>query len=308
METNKWIIDVEQVGTRLDKFLLEQMPDVSRTRIQQWITDGDVLINQAISKNNYKVRLHDEITFVRPDDVEYDLTPVDMNLDVIYEDSDLIVINKPKGVVVHPGAGTKEMTLVHGLLYHCKDLSGINGVLRPGIVHRIDKDTTGLLVVAKNDHAHVKLSEQLVDKSMSRKYYALVHGEFAHDHGTIDAPIGRDEKDRQKMTVTDKNSKEAVTSFYVKERFDGYTLVECHLKTGRTHQIRVHMQFIKHPVVGDQKYSFRKPATSNGQLLHAFELSLIHPTTNEKMTFSAPLPEEMQRVLENLRNGRELEE
>ena len=308
METNKWVIEQEQVGTRLDKFLLEQMPDVSRTRIQQWITDGNVQINGATSKSNYKVRLQDVIDFEKPEDVEYDLTPVDMQLDVIYEDHDIIVLNKPKGIVVHPGAGTKEHTLVHGLLYHCKDLSGINGVLRPGIVHRIDKDTTGLLVVAKNDSAHVKLSEQLVDKTMSRKYYALVHGEFQHDHGTIDAPIGRDEKDRQKMTVTDKNAKEAVTEFFVKERFNGYTLVECHLKTGRTHQIRVHMQFIKHPVVGDPKYSYRKPATSNGQLLHAFELTLVHPSTNERMTFQAPLPEEFQRILTNLQEGKGLVE
>ncbi|MDD6467810.1 MAG: RluA family pseudouridine synthase [Erysipelotrichaceae bacterium] len=306
MEENKWMIEPKQVSTRLDKFLLENIDDVSRTRIQQWITNGDVMVNGEISKSNYKVRLHDVITLDRPEDVEYDLTPVDMNLDIVYEDHDIIVLNKPKGVVVHPGAGTKEVTLVHGLLYHCQDLSGINGVLRPGIVHRIDKDTSGLLVVAKNDKAHVGLSEQLVDKTMSRKYYALVHGELAHDHGTIDAPIGRDEKDRQKMTVTDKNSKQAITEFFVKERFKGFTLVECHLKTGRTHQIRVHMQYIKHPVVGDPKYSYRKPLTDHGQLLHAFELTLIHPITEERMTFTAPLPAEFQEILQSLREGKEI--
>ena len=295
----EWKIETE-TGTRLDKFVQDKTEGYSRTRIQQLIEEGNILVNNEVSKSNYKVRLGDEITFEQPEDVEYEIVPVDMHLDIVYEDSDVIVINKPKGVVVHPSSTTKEATLVHGLMYHCKDLSGINGVLRPGIVHRIDKDTTGLLVAAKNDTAHQFLSEQLVDKTMSRKYLALVHGVLEHDHGTIEAPIGRDEKDRQKMTVTDKNSKSAVTEFYVRKRFKEFTLVECHLKTGRTHQIRVHMQYIGHPVVGDAKYSFRKPLTDNGQLLHAYEITFIHPSNKQRMTLEAPLPEEFQNILRTL--------
>ena len=212
-----------------------------------------------------------------------------------------IIINKPKGMIVHPTAGSQRDTLVNGLLYHCKDLSGINGVLRPGIVHRIDKDTTGLLIVAKNDKAHLSLAEQLKDKTVSRLYYALVHGVIEHDYGTIDAPIGRDPKDRQKMCVTSLNSKNAVTHFKVVERFKEYTLVECKLETGRTHQIRVHMQYIKHPVMGDPKYSYRKTRDCNGQMLHAHQLTFVHPSTNEKVVVDAPLPKQFEDILEELR-------
>ena len=217
-----------------------------------------------------------------------------MDLDIVYEDQDLIVINKPKGLVVHPAVGNYENTLVHGLLYHCKDLSGINGEMRPGIVHRIDKDTSGLLVCAKNNNAHISLSSQLQDKTCFRKYYAICHGVFEHDEGTIDAPIGRDEKDRQKMSVTLKNSKEAITHFKVLKRFDDSTLVECELKTGRTHQIRVHMKFINHPVVNDAKYSNKKLIDESGQYLHAYYLSFIHPSTKKRMEFVTDMPSYMK--------------
>ena len=301
MQKYKWIVELEDVTTRLDKFINKHIDGVSRSRIQQLIDDENISVNGCASKNNYRIRENDEIECSIPEDVEYEIVPVEMDLDIIYEDSDVLVLNKPKGIVVHPGAGSKDVTLVHGLMYHCKDLSGINGVLRPGIVHRIDKDTTGLLMVAKNDKAHQSLSKQLSDKTMSRKYLALVHGDLVHDYGKIDAPIGRDTKDRQKMAVTDKNAKNAVTEFVVKERFEDFTLVECSLQTGRTHQIRVHMQFIKHPVAGDTKYSFRKPVVDNGQMLHAFELTFAHPTTNEKMTLTAPLPIEFENYLNELR-------
>ena len=218
-----------------------------------------------------------------------------------YEDEDVIVINKPKNIVVHPAAGNQTGTLVNGLLYHCKDLSGINGTLRPGIVHRIDKDTTGLLIVAKNDLAHASLSKQLQSKTVNRLYYALVHGVIQHDFGTIDAPIGRDVKDRQKMAVTSTNSKDARTHFQVIERFENYTLVECRLETGRTHQIRVHMQYIGHPVVGDEKYSYRKTMQTNGQLLHAHQLTFQHPRTGEMITVEAELPKQFADILEELR-------
>jgi len=300
MEKYKWIATIDDVATRLDKYAFEQTDDISRSRIQQLINTERILVNGKKSKSNYRLSENDIVECTIPEEVEYEVVPVKMDLDIVYEDSDIIVINKPKGIVVHPGAGTKDVTLVHGLMYHCKDLSGINGVLRPGIVHRIDKDTTGLLMVAKNDIAHQSLSKQLVDKTLSRKYVALVHGVIPHDHGVIDAPIGRDTNDRQKMRVTDKNAKNAVTEFYVKERFDGFTLVECRLQTGRTHQIRVHMQYIKHPVVGDAKYSYRKPYSGNGQLLHAYELSFIHPRTNEMMTLQAPLPVEFDEVIKDV--------
>ena len=301
MEKFNWVVDQEDITTRLDKYVFEKTEDISRSRIQQLIDEGQVLVNGKNSKSNYRLREDDVVECTIPEDVEYEIVPVEMDLDIVYEDSDIIVINKPKGIVVHPSTTTKDVTLVHGLMHHCTDLSGINGVLRPGIVHRIDKDTTGLLMVAKNDIAHQSLSNQLVDKTMSRKYLALVHGVVPHDHGTIDAPIGRDTNDRQKMKVTDKNAKNAVTEFYVKERFDEFTLVECHLKTGRTHQIRVHMQYIKFPVVGDAKYSYRKTYTDNGQLLHAYELTFVHPTTNETMTLQAPLPSEFEQMLNELR-------
>lgn len=303
MREETWQIQEDEAGLRLDKILTIKAEDLSRSRIQQLIEEEHILINDKKSKSNYRVKKGDSLLLSVPADEELSALPEDMDLDIRYEDCDIVVVNKAKGIVVHPSMGTPNHTLVNGLLHHCSDLSGINGVLRPGIVHRIDKDTSGLLVVAKNDLAHQKLAAQLVDKSMSRKYMALVHGVMEHDYGTIEAPIGRDEKDRQKMCVTAKNSKPAITHFKVIERFNEHTLVECRLDTGRTHQIRVHMQYIKFPIVGDPKYSYRKTMECEGQLLHAYELSLIHPRSEQLMTFHAPLPKEFEDILTGLRLG-----
>ncbi len=296
-------VQAEQAKTRLDKLAAEHLADVSRSRIQQLIEEGYVTVNEETSKANYRVRENDVIVCELPEVQELDAKPEDIELDVVYEDHDIIVISKPRGMVVHPAVGNETGTLVNALLYHCADLSGINGVLRPGIVHRIDKDTSGLLVVAKNDQAHVSLSEQLKEKTVSRKYYALVHGVMEHDYGTIDAPIGRDEKDRQKMTVTKNNARSAVTHFKVLERYVDSTLIECVLETGRTHQIRVHMQYIGYPIVGDPKYSFRSTPDCQGQLLHAFELSLIHPTTKQEMTFYREMPGYMKDYIALWKEG-----
>ncbi|MEG1638040.1 MAG: RluA family pseudouridine synthase, partial [Erysipelotrichaceae bacterium] len=284
--------------------LTQRESELSRNRVQQLIENGNILIDEKIRKCNYKVKVNERLFLSIPEDEELGALPEDIPIDVCYEDSDIIVINKAKGIVVHPSSGTPNHTLVNALLFHCKDLSGINGVLRPGIVHRIDKDTSGLLVVAKNDVAHQALAAQLQDKTMHRNYVALVHGVMEHDYGTIDAPIGRDEKDRQSMCVTSKNSKDAITHFKVLERFDEYTLVECRLETGRTHQIRVHMKYIKHPIVGDPKYSYRKTMNCEGQLLHAYELTLVHPRSTETMSFHAPIPPEFETILEELRRNK----
>jgi 23S rRNA pseudouridine1911/1915/1917 synthase len=246
--------------------------------------------------------MNDQIEIKIPDPEVLDVIPEEMDLDIYYEDGDVIVVNKPKGMVVHPAAGHVTGTLVNGLMAHCKDLSGINGILRPGIVHRIDKDTSGLLMVAKNDHAHEHLVNQLVEKTVTRKYKALVHGNISHDHGTIDAPIGRDSKDRQSMSVVE-NGKHAVTHFHVIERFKDYTFVECQLETGRTHQIRVHMKYIGFPLVGDPKYGPRKTLDLGGQALHAAVLGFVHPVTDKYLEFEAPLPEEYEQLLKHLRNN-----
>lgn len=293
---------MEQHLFRIDKFLSEQEDTLSRSRLQSLIEEGHVLVNGTCVKNRYKVKTGDCITLEIPPEEELSAEPEAMNLDVRYEDHDVIVVNKPKGMVVHPAVGNTHGTLVNGLLAHCKDLSGINGVLRPGIVHRIDKDTTGLLVVAKNDNAHRELVKQLQDKTVNRLYYALVHGVITHEFGTIDAPIGRDPKDRQKMAVTASNSKDARTHFKVLERFDDFTLVECRLETGRTHQIRVHMQYIGHPVAGDPKYSYRKPMKLDGQMLHAHQLTFVHPVTKESVCVEAEMPAQFQELLDELRN------
>ncbi|MBQ9037097.1 MAG: RluA family pseudouridine synthase [Erysipelotrichaceae bacterium] len=296
-------VDEDIKGVRIDKALLSKV-DFSRTRLQQLIDEGLVTVNDEVVKSNYKLRLNDEIEIEIPENEEYKVEPIQMDLDIRYEDEDVIVINKPRGLIVHPTSTTSEPTLVNGVLYHCHDLSGINGVNRPGVVHRIDKDTTGLIIMAKNDRAHLFLSQQLADKTMNRKYYALVNGVIPHDNGTIDAPIGRDPKDRQKMAVTDKNGKDAVTKFFVLERFKKHTLIECHLMTGRTHQIRVHMSYIGYPIVNDPKYAPRK-MKGNGQLLHAFELTFIHPTTLQRMTITCPRPDDFEEYLEELRKGNE---
>lgn len=303
MEAKRFKVEELDANIRIDKYLSDQAEELSRSRIQSLIDDELILVNGKKTKSNYKLKNNDVIDILENEDKELEAKPEKMDLDIVYEDSDVIVLNKPKGIVVHPAPGSTSGTLVNGLLYHCTDLSGINGVLRPGIVHRIDKDTTGLLIVAKNDKAHVSLSEQLQCKSVSRKYYALVHGVIEHEFGTIDAPIGRDVKDRQKMAVTATNSKNAVTHFKVIERFKDYTLVECTLETGRTHQIRVHMQYINHPVVGDEKYSYKKTMKVNGQLLHAHELTFVHPTTNERVTVNAPLPTLFENILRELRDN-----
>lgn len=286
------IVNEEMVNMRLDAYVAS-VSDLSRSHVQKLIENELVTVNGKVERAKYKVALNDTIEVEYEEVTEIDLKPISMDLDIIYEDEDLIVINKPKGLVVHPGPGNYDYTLVHGLLAHCNDLSGINGVLRPGIVHRIDKDTSGLLVCAKNDKAHIALSEQLQDKTCFRKYYAIAWGVFEHNHGIIDAPIGRDAKDRQKMTVTDKNAKDAVTIFDVLKRFDNSSLVELELKTGRTHQIRVHLKYINHPIVNDSKYCNRKLIDDSGQYLHAYYLSFIHPTSKQRMEFKTDMPKYM---------------
>lgn len=293
-------ITEQQKGERIDKVISAAEEDWSRSQISNWVKDGHIKVNGETVKPNYKVRLEDEITITPPLLEELDAEPEDLDLDIVYEDEDVLVVNKPKGMVVHPAPGHASGTLVNGLMHHCTDLSGINGIVRPGIVHRIDKDTSGLLMVAKNDLAHASLVDQLVEKSVTRKYIALVHGHIAHDKGTIEAPIARDPKERQKMAVVDKG-KHAVTHFTVLERFGDYTLVECRLETGRTHQIRVHMRYIGFPLVGDPKYGPRKTMDIGGQALHAGVIGFIHPRTKEYLEFSAPLPAEFEELLESLR-------
>jgi len=301
MEKFSFISEVDSV--RIDKYLSDQLEDYSRSAIQKLIEDGHVFINEKSCKSKNKIVINDVIEVTIPKAKEVEILAEDLDLDIVYEDSDLVLINKANGVVVHPAPGHYSGTLVNGLLFHCKDqLSGINGVIRPGIVHRIDKDTTGLLVVAKNDKAHQNLSEQLKDRSLKRVYYALVHGVINHRTGVIDAPIGRDPKDRKRMTVTSKNSKEALTSFEVIESFKNYTLVKCKLKTGRTHQIRAHFKYIGHPLVGDETYGPRKVYGQTGQMLHAKEIGFIHPSTNEEMRFETELPIFFEKALNNFRN------
>lgn len=289
---------------RLDKYLCEVF-DISRKRASDLFDEDRVTVNGRSCKASQKVQAGDIVEADIPEPESTEVLPEKMDLDIVYEDSDVIVINKPKGMVVHPAPGHYSGTLVNGLLYHCKDLSGINGVIRPGIVHRIDKDTSGLIVAAKNDKAHESLAAQLASKECRREYKAIVHHPFSHTVGTVDAPIGRDEKDRQKMAVTKKNSKPAVTHFTVLENFKDYAYIECRLETGRTHQIRVHMAYIHHPIAGDPKYGYQKTIKdTNGQLLHASALEFTHPTTGEHMRFEAELEPTFARVLEELREGK----
>lgn len=299
METVR--LEVNEENIRLDKFITQALPELSRTLIQQYVKEGHVLVNGKSEKVSYKICLGDVIEINLPDNKEMDVLPEDIPLNVVYEDHDVIVVNKPSGMIVHPSSGIYSGTLVNALLYHCHDLSGINGVLRPGIVHRIDKDTSGLLMIAKNDKAHQSLSEQLKAHSVSRKYVALVHGVIPHNHGKIDAPIGRDSKDRQKMAVTKINSKEAVTNFTVLQRFDKMTLIECRLETGRTHQIRVHMAYIGYPVYGDPKYGCKKDDQTYGQYLHAKTLGFVHPINGEYMEFDSDLPDFFENKLNELK-------
>jgi len=303
MEKMEHIILEEQKGDRIDKVISSLDEEWSRTQVQQWIKEGHITVNGQQIKTNYKCSLNDKIEITIPDPEELDVVPEDLNLEIYYEDSDVLVVNKPRGMVVHPAPGHMSGTLVNGLMFHCKDLSGINGVLRPGIVHRIDKDTSGLLMVAKNDLAHESLVNQLVAKSVTRKYKAIVHGVIPHDFGTVDAPLGRDTKDRQSMTVVD-HGKHAVTHFHVLERFKDFTFVECQLETGRTHQIRVHMKYIGYPLAGDPKYGPKKTLDIDGQALHAGILGFNHPRTNEYLEFEAPMPEDIELLLTQLRNNR----
>ncbi|TKI48486.1 RluA family pseudouridine synthase [Lysinibacillus tabacifolii] len=296
-----YTIEEQQQGERIDKAVSSIQNEWSRTQISNWVTEGIVKVNGEAVKAKYKVKAGDVVEIIVPEAEPLDVIAENLDLEIVYEDADVLVVNKPKGMVVHPAPGHLTGTLVNGLMYHCTDLSGINGIMRPGIVHRIDKDTSGLLMVAKNDKAHESLVEQLVNKTVTRKYTALVHGHIAHDKGTIDAPIGRDQKDRQKQAVVDKG-KHAVTHFQVIERFGDYTLVECRLETGRTHQIRVHMQYIGFPLVGDPKYGPRKTMDFGGQVLHAGVLGFTHPTTGEYMEFEAPLPVDYVQLLDELRN------
>ena len=303
MEKMEHIISDTQAGDRIDKVVSTLDPEWSRSQVQQWIKEGNVLVNGAPVKTNYKCSFEDRLVISIPEPEALDVVPEEMHLEIFYEDQDVLVVNKPKGMVVHPAPGHLTGTLVNGLMAHCKDLSGINGVLRPGIVHRIDKDTSGLLMVAKNDLAHESLVNQLVAKTVTRKYKALVHGTIQHDFGTIDAPLGRDTKDRQSMTVVD-NGKNAVTHFNVLERFNDFTFVECQLETGRTHQIRVHMKYIGYPLAGDPKYGPKKTLDIGGQALHAGLLGFNHPRTGEYVEFEAPLPAYFEELLNELRENR----
>lgn len=300
MTENQHIVTETEHKKRVDKILSDLLQDHSRSQIQGWIEEGSVKLNDEIVKANQKCQSGEMISWEIPETKPLVLEPENIPLDIVYEDEDLLVINKAKGMVVHPSAGHYTGTLVHALLYHCTDLSGINGVERPGIVHRIDMDTSGLLVVAKNDFAHQHLSKQLQEKQLKRIYEAIVHGEIGHETGLIDAPIGRDPKDRQKMGVVD-SGKPAVTHFRVLERFPKYTYVECQLETGRTHQIRVHMQYIGFPLVGDPKYGQRKSLDVHGQALHAKQIAFIHPRKEEWMEFEAEPPAVFTEALDQIR-------
>lgn len=301
----QFIIEEEQVGERIDKFLSDALHDLSRSYIQKLIKDGQVTVNQKIIKANYKLNVGDMLELDEPELKEPDIVAEDIPLDILYEDADLLVINKPKGMVVHPSAGHYSGTLVNALMYYCKDdLSGINGVMRPGIVHRIDMDTTGSLVVCKNDFAHNEIAEQLKVHSITRVYHAIVHGVLKDDEGTIDAPIGRHLIDRKKMSINHKNGKEAVTHYKVLQRFSNYTYIECRLETGRTHQIRVHMASIGHPLLGDTVYGpVKSVAKLQGQTLHAKTIGIQHPRTRESLEINAPLPEYFINLLKKLENN-----
>ena len=301
---NQLQFECELNQQRIDKFLADQMPETSRSYIQKLIKDKLVTVNNQPVKSNYKTSANDVICVTMPELKEPDIVPEDIPLDILYEDDDILVVNKPKGMVVHPAPGHYSETLVNAIMYHCKDnLSGINGVMRPGIVHRIDMDTTGSLIICKNDVAHQSLAAQLKDHSITRKYHAIVHGTIKEDEGTVNQPIGRHPIDRKKMSIHSKSGREAVTHYTVLERFSGFTYIECQLETGRTHQIRVHMASIGHPILGDAVYGPAKcPFKLQGQTLHAKILGIIHPRTNEYMEFDATLPEYFQKLLAHFRN------
>ena len=292
---------------RIDKYISMLIDSLSRSFIQKLLKDGQVLVNGMPVKQNYRLKEGEEVSFVLPEAVEPDILPEDIPLDILYEDEDVLVVNKPKGMVVHPAAGHYSHTLVNALMYHCRDsLSGINGVMRPWIVHRIDRDTTGSLLVCKNDFAHLSIASQLKEHSIVRRYRAVVYGALKEEEGTVDLPVGRDPFDRKKMAAGVKNGKEAVTHYRVLQRFRGYTYIECRLETGRTHQIRVHMEAIGHPLLGDEVYrrnipgNGKLPCHLQGQTLHAMILGFRHPRTGEYVETTAPLPDYFSRLLQIL--------
>jgi 23S rRNA pseudouridine1911/1915/1917 synthase len=303
---NEIVFDItpEMEDERIDKCLSSYMEDLSRSYIQKIIKEGNVFVNDKAVKANYKCKVDDSVRFIIPQAVEPDIMPQPIPLDIIYEDKDILIVNKPKNMVVHPAPGHYDGTLVNAIMYHCgSELSGINGVMRPGIVHRIDKDTTGSIVVCKNDESHKAIAELLKTHDITRKYRAIVYGNIKEDSGTVNAPIGRHPNDRKKMAINERNGKNAITHYKVLERFGNYTYIECQLETGRTHQIRVHMASIAHPLLGDDIYSSHKsPFKLEGQVLHAMTIGFIHPTTGEYVEFEAPLPEYFEKILSVLRN------
>ncbi len=301
--SQEFVVAPEEAGVRIDRYLSDQCQDISRSYLQKLLKEQSVLVEEKPVKTNYKVNAGDRISLTLPKIREPEIMPEEIPLDIVYEDKDIILINKPKGMVVHPAAGHYSGTLVNGLMSHCRnELSGINGVMRPGIVHRIDMDTTGVLIVCKNDMAHNSISEQLKEHSITRKYAAIVHGVLKEDEGTINAPIGRHPVDRKKMSINEKNGREAVTHYRVLERYRQFTYIECQLETGRTHQIRVHMASIGHPLLGDSVYGPAKcPFRLTGQTLHAGVLGIIHPRTGEYIEFTAPLPDYFEELLRKLR-------
>lgn len=298
------IFSADKAGERLDVFLTRKWQDFSRSHIQKLIAKGEVVTVGKVRKANYKLALGDEVKITLPEAVPVAIEAENILLDILYEDDDIIVVNKARGMVVHPAAGVNSGTLVNALLYHCDDLSGINGEIRPGIVHRLDKDTSGVMVCAKNDKAHVNLAEQIRTKAAHRIYLAIVNGNIKEEAGIIKGDIGRHPIERKKMAIVKENGKPAVTHFKVLERFGDFTLVECKLETGRTHQIRVHMASIGHPLVNDPKYGPKKasPFAIKGQALHSHELTLTHPTSSKEMHFTAPLPDDMEKILLFLRD------
>lgn len=300
----EFLVTEELAGDRIDRLLAEQFEGLSRSFLQKLFKSGDVSVNGRTVKPSYKAAAGDAVSLMVPEAIEPEILPEDIPLDILYEDHDVILVNKPKGMVVHPAAGHYSGTLVNALMYHCKDdLSGINGVLRPGIVHRIDMDTTGVIIACKNDLAHASIADQLKEHTITRRYEAIVHGVLKSDSGTVDAPIARNPKDRKKMCVAarDSDGKRAVTHYRVLNRFKNYTHIECRLETGRTHQIRVHMAYIGYPLLGDVLYDSAKcPYKLQGQTLHAGVLGFIHPRTGEYMEFSAPRPAYFEKLLADL--------
>ena len=300
MDKKNFIISKEDINKRCDKFLAEQLEDFSREKIKKLFKDGKVFINEETVKPSKKIEENDSISVILPEIETLNVEAENIPINIVYEDNDVVIVDKPQGMVVHPANGNYTGTLVNALMYHIKDLSTINGIIRPGIVHRIDKDTSGLLIIAKNNHAHNHLAAQFKEHSINRRYKTICHGVINENQGTIDAPIGRDKIKRKEMCVTQTNSKRAVTHFDVLKRYEDYTFLDVHLETGRTHQIRVHLKYISHPVVGDKVYGYNKKIDKmfTGQLLHAYKLGFIHPSTEKYMEFNSELPEYFYKLID----------